>query len=125
MIIAADRACYAAKRAGRDRIATAAEGWSRRDFRPTEPTLIEPRAAYSAAWRRSSSLPLTLAGLERRSAICALRPRGARLTVASLRNRQRLSGIALVLGDAQPAVGILVDQVSAHGHLAERRPPTA
>jgi diguanylate cyclase (GGDEF)-like protein len=51
VIIAADRACYAGKRAGRDRIATAAEGLAlTTEFRPTEPTpgmLLEP--AYPAA----------------------------------------------------------------------------
>jgi diguanylate cyclase (GGDEF)-like protein len=51
VVIAADRACYAAKRSGRDRIATAADGLAlASDFRPTEPTpveLLEP--AYSAA----------------------------------------------------------------------------
>ena len=55
VILAADRACYAAKRAGRDRIATAAEGLAlATEFRPTEPTPIEPTPielveAYSAA----------------------------------------------------------------------------
>lgn len=51
IILAADRACYAGKRAGRDRIATAAEGLAlAEDFRPTEPTPLEPSApAYSAA----------------------------------------------------------------------------
>ena len=42
VIMAADRACYAAKRAGRDQIATAAEGLAlATDFRPTEPTPLE------------------------------------------------------------------------------------
>jgi diguanylate cyclase (GGDEF)-like protein len=51
VIIAADRACYAAKRAGRDRIATAADGLAlATEFRPTEPTPLErPAPAYSAA----------------------------------------------------------------------------
>jgi diguanylate cyclase (GGDEF)-like protein len=51
IIIAADRACYAAKRAGRDRIAVAAEGLAlATDFRPTEPTPIEAGGRrYSAA----------------------------------------------------------------------------
>jgi diguanylate cyclase (GGDEF)-like protein len=51
IIIAADRACYAAKRAGRNRIATAAEGLMlAREFRPTEPTLADsPAPAYTAA----------------------------------------------------------------------------
>ena len=51
IVTAADRACYAGKRAGRDRIATAAEGRALADdFRPTEPTPLElPEAAVSAA----------------------------------------------------------------------------
>ena len=50
MVLAADRACYAAKRSGRDRIATAAEGLElASDFRPTEPTPVEPQVAFSAA----------------------------------------------------------------------------
>jgi len=51
VIIAADRACYAAKRAGRDRIATAAEGLAlATEFRPTAPTPLElPEPSYSAA----------------------------------------------------------------------------
>ncbi|MDL2334907.1 MAG: GAF domain-containing protein [Chloroflexota bacterium] len=50
VILAADRACYAAKRSGRDRIATAAEGLTlASDFQPTEPTPLEPQAAFSAA----------------------------------------------------------------------------
>ena len=47
VIIAADRACYAAKRNGRDRIATAADGLSlATEFRPTVPVELE---SYSAA----------------------------------------------------------------------------
>ena len=50
IILAADRACYAAKRSGRDRIATAAEGLMlASDFQPTEPTPLEPQPAFSAA----------------------------------------------------------------------------
>jgi diguanylate cyclase (GGDEF)-like protein/excisionase family DNA binding protein len=51
VILAADRACYAGKRAGRDRIATAAEGLAlASDFRPTEPTQADQaEASYSAA----------------------------------------------------------------------------
>ena len=51
VIMAADRACYAAKRAGRDQIATAADGVAlARDFRPTEPTPLEPtKPAFSPA----------------------------------------------------------------------------
>lgn len=50
IIMAADRACYAGKRAGRDRIATAAEGLAlAAEFRPTEPTPTELPPAYSPA----------------------------------------------------------------------------
>jgi diguanylate cyclase (GGDEF)-like protein/excisionase family DNA binding protein len=57
IILAADRACYAGKRAGRARIATAAEGLAlAAEFEPTEPTRIQPvvrsrnrQPAYSAA----------------------------------------------------------------------------
>ncbi len=46
IILAADRACYAAKRAGRDRIASAAEGLTlAAEFRPTEPTPLESSPA--------------------------------------------------------------------------------
>jgi diguanylate cyclase (GGDEF)-like protein len=42
IVLAADRACYAAKRAGRDRIATAVDGLAlATDFRPTEPTPLD------------------------------------------------------------------------------------
>ena len=54
VIIAADRACYAAKRAGRDRIATAVDGLPlATEFRPTEPATLEVAESYSAA--RSSA----------------------------------------------------------------------
>ncbi len=52
IILAADRACYASKRAGRARIATALEGLTlASDFQPTEPTPIDSlrEPAYSAA----------------------------------------------------------------------------
>jgi diguanylate cyclase (GGDEF)-like protein len=50
VVLAADRACYAAKRSGRNRIATAAEGLTlASDFQPTEPTPLEPQVAFSAA----------------------------------------------------------------------------
>lgn len=43
IILAADRACYAAKRAGRARVATANEGLAlAAEFEPTQPTLSEP-----------------------------------------------------------------------------------
>ncbi len=48
VIIAADRACYAAKRAGRDQIATAADGLAlATEFRPTEPTGADAKRPYS------------------------------------------------------------------------------
>lgn len=51
MILAADRACYAAKRSGRNRIAIAAEGDAvAGEFHPTEPTAREgAEAVHSAA----------------------------------------------------------------------------
>jgi len=50
IILAADRACYAAKRSGRNRVASAAEGLAlASDFQPTEPTPLEQEPAFSAA----------------------------------------------------------------------------
>ncbi len=51
IIVAADRACYAAKRLGRDRIATAVDGLAlATEFRPTEPTSPELReSTYEVA----------------------------------------------------------------------------
>jgi diguanylate cyclase (GGDEF)-like protein/excisionase family DNA binding protein len=50
VLLAADRACYAAKRRGRDRIATAVEGLALADELLPAPTPVdEPDAAYSAA----------------------------------------------------------------------------
>jgi diguanylate cyclase (GGDEF)-like protein len=53
IILAADRACYAGKRAGRARIATAAEGLElAQEFQPTEPTPVDPlvpEPTYSVA----------------------------------------------------------------------------
>lgn len=50
MLLAADRACYAAKRKGRDRIATAVEGLELADeFLPAPTRVDAPDTAYSAA----------------------------------------------------------------------------
>ncbi|HSH21431.1 MAG TPA: diguanylate cyclase, partial [Candidatus Caenarcaniphilales bacterium] len=50
VLMAADRACYAAKRKGRDRIATAGEGLALApEFMPATTPVDEPDAAYSAA----------------------------------------------------------------------------
>jgi diguanylate cyclase (GGDEF)-like protein len=49
IILAADRACYAGKRAGRARIATALEGLALAgEFQPTEPTPLEPLVSAEA-----------------------------------------------------------------------------
>jgi diguanylate cyclase (GGDEF)-like protein/excisionase family DNA binding protein len=51
LLLAADRACYVAKRAGRDRIATAAEGLALAgEFLPPPPTPVDgPEPAFAAA----------------------------------------------------------------------------
>jgi diguanylate cyclase (GGDEF)-like protein len=51
VLLAADRACYVAKRTGRDRIATAAQGQALAgEFLPPPPTPVDtPEGAYSAA----------------------------------------------------------------------------
>ncbi len=50
VILAADRGCYAAKRSGRNRVATAADGLAlASEFQPTEPTPLEPQPTFSAA----------------------------------------------------------------------------
>jgi diguanylate cyclase (GGDEF)-like protein len=51
VLLAADRACYVAKRTGRDRIATAAQGQALAgEFLPPPPTPVDtPETAYSAA----------------------------------------------------------------------------
>jgi len=51
VLLAADRACFVAKRTGRDRIATAAQGQALAgEFTPPPPTPVDaPEAAYSAA----------------------------------------------------------------------------
>ena len=56
IILAADRACYAGKRAGRARIATAVEGLALAgEFQPTAPTPIEnPRPATASTQRVTS-----------------------------------------------------------------------
>lgn len=47
LILAADRACYAAKRAGRNQIVSAQEGMAMAaEFQPTEPTAAEAEAVY-------------------------------------------------------------------------------
>jgi len=50
MILAADRACYAAKRSGRDRTATAVEGLAiASEFEPAITPVDEPETVYSVA----------------------------------------------------------------------------
>jgi diguanylate cyclase (GGDEF)-like protein len=50
IILAADRACYAAKRSGRDRTATAAEGLALApEFQPATTPVDQPEIAYPAA----------------------------------------------------------------------------
>jgi diguanylate cyclase (GGDEF)-like protein len=50
ILLAADRACYAAKRSGRNGIATAAEGLAlAKEFQPSEPTPLDPQPQFSAA----------------------------------------------------------------------------
>ncbi len=96
IILAADRACYAGKRAGRARIATAAEGLALADeFQPTEPTPLEMPQASSPASASSPTPPPD----PRLAATCRLDPdRGV------LFDTERLHCVALALGNAQPTV---------------------
>ena len=46
LLLAADRACFVAKRSGRDRVATAAEGLAlAAEFSPQAPTPVDSEAA--------------------------------------------------------------------------------
>ncbi|MDQ3870679.1 MAG: diguanylate cyclase [Chloroflexota bacterium] len=58
ILLAADRACYVAKRSGRDRIATAAEGLAlAAEFLPTAPTPVdEPTTAATPVEERTAEL---------------------------------------------------------------------
>ena len=117
------------KRAGRDRIATAAEGLAsgrrvpadgadaaRHDRRrPTRrPSLDSAAAPYSPA-ARAAVVNRLVAGVPARSMTAAIRPRPAK----------RLRGVALVLGDAQPAVRVLVERGVADGRRRRRSAPRA
>ena len=75
VLLAADRACFVAKRDGRDRVATAAEGLAlAAEFEPQGPTpvdSVEAPAGRTTAWRRRRG--------SRRAAPCRSCPRPSRI----------------------------------------------